>query len=76
MRLGSSAQLGTSIATFSADGAHRLSYENRLTKTTPVRAGPRTHGQNVSTDHSPSPYSHHVLVSNTDTHTPLSETTD
>lgn len=33
MRLGSSAQLGTSIATFSADGAHHLSEENHLIRT-------------------------------------------
>lgn len=66
VRLGSSAQLGTSIATFSTDGAHHLSKQNHLTKTMQC-AGPRTHGQNVSTDYSPGPYSHHVCVSNTDT---------
>lgn len=32
-RLGSSAQLGTAIATFSADGAHHLSEENHLIRT-------------------------------------------
>lgn len=54
LRLGSEAQLGTSIATFSADraGSFMLKESPRGNNTCPVRMGPRPHGWSVSTGHS------------------------
>lgn len=76
MRLGSSAQPDTSIATFSADGADHLSSENHLMKTMQnVCQAQNPWLERQQGLFSPGPHSHRVLVSNTDTHTPLSETT-
>lgn len=69
--------LGTSLATFSADGAAHLSPENHLMKTMQNvfwAQNPWLERQHWWS--SPGPYSQRVLVSNTDTHTPLSETID
>lgn len=74
-RLGSSAPPNTSIATFSADGTDHLSSENHLVKTMQCVLDSEPMLERQQGLFSPGPHSHRVLVSNTDTHTPRSETT-